>query len=352
MRYLAVGLGYLLVVSLLLAGCNLVPERSPTLPIRLEEFLPASWQPVGEPATINVDGDEPQEWLLLFRYDGGAIGAVIYDAQSDVAPYTVFQRLPYQPTAFLIPYALLPNTEGDRGLGYIGDDRAAFKQLDSDGDGQADVLLLLGYWNGVATRLTMAWWVDETTGYGITHLVGDGGIRFQPGDFWEREDSPLEAVFTRYRWNDRSGFCREKRYRIDWRQHRFIWEYSRLVFCRSIPRDPIYPEGTVLSFLLRQVEAQEQGRPPVFDQLMTENGRMAWRRLFGENAFLPRKTVRVLAIRYEGALADEVTVWTEHRDDFGRHRLGWRLLRQRPTRIEETVTWRIDDVWPEEGEGS
>ncbi len=344
MRYFAVCLLLSLITALLLAGCNLVPERSPTLPIRLEEFLPEGWQPVGEPSTINVDGDPQQEWLLFFRYDRGPIGAVVYDAQSKASSYDVSEALPAQPTAFLIPYALLPNTEDERGLGYIGDDRAAFKEVDNDEDGQADVLLLLGYWNGVSTRLTMAWWEGESDGYGIAHLVGDGGIRFDPPDFWQKEGVPLKAVFTRHRLNDRSGFCEEQRYRIDWEQHRFIPEYSQLVFCRAIPPDPVYPEGTVLSFLLRQTEASDQGAPPVFNQLMTPKGRASWQKLFRVRAFVQRKTMRVLEIRYLGILGDEVNVWTVHQDDFGRHRLVWRLIRQRPTSVTQTVTWRIDGV--------
>jgi hypothetical protein len=338
----------LLIIFLFVTGCsNLLLERGTTLPIRLKDILPTNWQPIQEPTVINVDGDDPPEWLLLFRYNEGPIGAVVYDAQNDASPYSASEKLPFQPTAFLVPYALLPNTEKDRGQGYIGDDRAEFKQIDGDLDKRKETLLLRGYWNGVPTRLTMAWWISQAEGYGIAHVTGDGGIEFEDAEFWQKEDQQLKAVITRHRRNDRSNFCLAKRYRVDFKSHTFTWEYSWLTFCGKVPSDPIYPEGTVLSFLLRQKDPPDQEGKTVFNRLMTDAGQAAWKDIFGEKAFQQRSVMRVLLIENPGPLADKVTVRTDHRDDFGRHRLVWELVRQRPTRIEETVTWRINGVWLE-----
>ncbi len=341
----------LLIVPLFVVSCSsLLPERGTTLPIRLKDILPADWQPVGEPITVNVDGDDPPEWLLFFRYDEGPIGAVIYDAQSNASPDSISERLPLQPTAFLVPYVLLPNTEKDRGLGYIGDDRAESREVDGDLDGRAETLLLRGYWNGVVTRLTMAWWISPAEGYGIAHVMGDGGIEFEDKEFWQKEDQRLKAVITRHRQNDRNNFCLAKRYRVDFKSHAFVWEYSWLTFCGKVPSDPIYPEGTVLSFLLQQKNPPDQEGKSVFHRLMTEAGRAAWQQIFGEKAFQQRSVIRVLLVENPGPLADKMTVRTDHRDDFGRHRLTWELVRQRPTQITETVAWRINGVWLTPGE--
>jgi len=337
----------LLLATLLLlaaAGCNIRPKEKPALPIPLESVLPPSWEPVGELTEINIDEDKASEWLLRFRYDGGLIGAVIYDTQSKADPYRVAEKLPHQP-AFLIAYPLLPNTEDDYGLGYIGNDKAEYKTVDTNANGRPDVLLLLGYWRTVPTRLTMAWWIDAKEGYGVAHVVSDEALQFDEPGYWKERARQLKKVITRRRMNDRSNLCERHEYRVNWTDHRFILTRSEITFCQGRPQDPVYPEGTVLSFLLqleKAVPPQQQGS--VFDRLMTQDGIKAWEKVFGDDAFVRRKQLHVLRIEYDGPLGDQVEVRTTHQDSKGRHRLIWQLKRQRPREITGTVTWRITDV--------
>ncbi|MCD6290076.1 MAG: hypothetical protein J7M34_06190 [Anaerolineae bacterium] len=344
----------IIVISLMTGGCQFASdeEENPSLPIHLEEILPVGWKPIHELATINIDGDQPSEWLLLFRYDQGLVGAVIYNAQADLSAYQNGTPLPPQIAALLVPYTLLPNPENDQAIGYIGDTDAQYKVVDSNHDGKDDTLLLLGYRHGVPTKLTMAWWDSLAKRYRVTQVVGDDTLQFDKPKYWTTEGVPLRAVATRHRRNDRSDLCTEKRYRVDFSQHRFISEYSSLTFCRGVPPEPVYPEATVLSFLLQQKEPPDESGKTVFDRLMTKNGREAWLRLFSEHAFVRRKTIRVRQVIYPGPLANTVEIHTFHADDFGPHRLVWRLVRQRPTKITETISWRIDDVRLDQGGGS
>ncbi|HEY63426.1 MAG TPA: hypothetical protein G4O02_02535 [Caldilineae bacterium] len=327
------------------AGCNLLRQEEPSLPIPLEEVLPKGWTPVGELVVVNIDDDGAPEWLLRYRYDKGLIGAVIYDAQSDIGPYGVAQELPYQPAAFLVPYPLLPNTEDDRAIGYIGNDSAEYKLVDGDGDGREDVLLLLGYWYGVPTQLTMVWWENPLEGYRVAQVAGDERIRFDEEGYWTETGRQLRSVFTKRRLRDRSDLCEENGFKVDLTEHQFILRSSTLTFCRGVPDDPIYPEATTLSFLLRLKRATPPDQEDsVFQRLMTEDGRRAWKALFGQHAFEPRH-VNVSRLKYEGPLGDRVRVYTVHQDKWGKHALVWQLARQRPQKVSETVTWRIEGVW-------
>src|SRR5687768_3687724 len=92
-RYLWLGLCCIL----LLGGCTLLPsdERGQALEVEFEQVLPAGWEALGRWQPVNLDEDEDEENLLLFRFDSGQVGALIYDASLAPnlnQPYRLFPR--------------------------------------------------------------------------------------------------------------------------------------------------------------------------------------------------------------------------------------------------------------------
>ena len=93
---------------------------------------------------VNIDGDDVDEWLYFFHYDGqgdkkGPIGGIIYDAQQDVDSQ--------QPAAFFVPYRLLPDWREGKGQGYLGETSVAGSQARIDPNSttaSADELVVKG----------------------------------------------------------------------------------------------------------------------------------------------------------------------------------------------------------------
>ncbi len=117
-------IGFLLLLAALsLAACNRNEEGTQTSEL-LSSYLPEDWVAVTVDnkvqgfLKVNIDGDDVDEWLYFFHYDGqgesnGPIGGIIYDAQQNVDPN--------QPAAFFVPYRLLPDWREGKGQGYLGE---------------------------------------------------------------------------------------------------------------------------------------------------------------------------------------------------------------------------------------
>ncbi|MEX1018525.1 MAG: hypothetical protein WDZ49_02645, partial [Litorilinea sp.] len=75
----------LVIGALLLAGCGMSGffADTPEVPLELDynRLLPEGWKPIAQWYEVDIDGDGDTEYLLLFTYDAGQVGAVIYDQQ-------------------------------------------------------------------------------------------------------------------------------------------------------------------------------------------------------------------------------------------------------------------------------
>lgn len=253
-------LGVLFVAVLLLtsglAGCRLSPS-SPTFPIDLKQIIPEDWAPL-RIEEEDWDGDEDNEWLLLYRYNTpdkqGPIGGVIYDSQVDLQARHGGVRLTTRP-AFLIPYPLLPNSQ--TGEGYLGLKDVEARRYDADGDDNADEIICLGRaYDNQVTFASLFQWLGAERGYLVVrHFVGDGGVVVtggtEPGGGRTLYTGRIDTVAVRIHSHDRSLLCRKEVYRRGREEQTFTRdEPPALDFLYGAPEFPVYPEGAVLAYYL------------------------------------------------------------------------------------------------------
>ena len=284
-----------------LNGCSFFATSQET-PLQLDftKVLPEGWTAIGTWQEVNVDGDQETEYLLLFAYDNGQVGAVIYDPQIAVeivgmtdrtttpvpVPTVEIVTIPLQPFGYFKPYRLLPSywayTYGSGvGQGFVAAPPDAGKvvvtevrvtdgalnaseEVVDEGGGRiaapsAELLL-----KGGDTHLTFVWWKDIYRGYGVTQLYAPGGFRGMNWQKWQEAPTPITSISGLYPLADyqsRSLLCRELLYtrvltptsEIDEGQASvtFRQEDSGLQFCEDkIPEHPFYPEGVVMAYLL------------------------------------------------------------------------------------------------------
>lgn len=338
------------------------PQEGVELPLNLMDVIPADWEPQDKRLpTVSIDGDDEEEWLLIYRYDSaqegrGPIGGVIYDAQVDISPHQLGVRIPYR-SAFLVPYKLLPDTYPGKGQGYLADLRVgAPEQADTDGDGKPDELIIKGYGHDpqTITRLSIFRWVDKERGYAVEHFHGDGGIT--PVD--RNKDGVFEEIVVKERLHDRSQLCRRRVYRRQGSDHYKV-DSPTLVFCYGRPEHPFYPEGVVLAFLLSsQGERDEEvRRPEVEPGLMTSQGR----RTAGALGLHQVGSFRVLQLTYPGVAfssgkeaveehrelrgMEQIEVWTEVMVGNDRRSYAWWVVNTSSQEVGKDTIWRIDGVY-------
>ncbi len=348
-----------LVVMFALGRCT-PQQQGLELPLNLVNIIPEAWEPQDkELPTVDIDGDEEQEWLLIYRYDSaqegrGPIGGVIYDAQVDISPHQLGVPIPYR-SAFLVPYKLLPDTHLGKGQGYLADSQVdAPEQVDSDGDGNVDELVIRGYGRDPAiTRLSIFRWEGKDKGYSVQHFQGSGGITTSGDD----RNGVIEKVTVLDRLYERSQLCRE---RIHTRQGDGSYQSgdSSLVFCYGTPEHPFYPEGVVLTFFLssQQERQAEVMKPDDEPGLMTPNGRREARDLGLHQV----GSFRVLQFTYPGVAPpsgepatevneelrgmEQVQVWTDVVGDGEQRTYCWRVVNTSSQKVNEDTVWRIDGV--------
>ena len=287
------GRKYLLLLTLMLltGGCSsLLRQERPRVPLELDfaQVLPEGWEPIRSWTEVNIDGDDAVEYLLLFRYDAGQIGAAIYDSQiaSDVvgvvdvsatpAPSATVAMAPValQPFGYYKPYRLLPSYwaytfGGGMGQGFVappGQEASVVPVVvTSNGGNGPPVELVL---RGGTTHLTFVWWKNLSEGYGVTQLYAAGGFEGVNWDTWGASPKPIVEIAGLTPLDDyraRSQICRETRYTrrtpADADQARdpsgepqagivFDAADEGLRFCQdAIPPHPFYPEGVALAYL-------------------------------------------------------------------------------------------------------
>lgn len=291
--------GCILAILLFTAGCSIFYNKSDTtLELDFSQTLPAGWEALGSWQEVNIDGDDAVEYLLLFTYDQGQVGAVIYDSQispdlvgvADVSathvptPTVELVPVPLQPFGYFRPYRLLPSFwsysyGGEQGHGFValpqdsgrvvvtqvdGGEKVQ-KQGDSGNDGtferpESELVI-----RGGDSHLTFVWWRGPVYGYGVTQLAAAGGFRGIDWDQWGQSPSPIEQISGLYPLTDyraRSLLCREILYTRTLSNTlaapeapalpaiAFSLQDLGLKFClEPVPPHPFYPEGVVMAYL-------------------------------------------------------------------------------------------------------
>ncbi len=315
--------GVLVGVLLLSASCRFTrAERAQPLDLDFTQVLPAGWAAAGAWQEVNLDGDADVEYLLLFTFDQGQVGAAIFDSQiaSDVVgvvsasatpaatPEMALYPVPLQPFGYFRPYRLLPSYwsytyGGAAGQGVVAMPRdkenllaiqvggpAPAESADRQAPVQPAAELVI---RGGDTHLTFVWWRNAQYGYGVTQLAAEGGFRGVDWATWQKNPLPIEEIAGLYPLTDyraRSLVCREIHY-----QRRpplstgseeaagsaeaggelpviaFDEEDRGLTFClEPAPAHPYYPEGVALAYLLAAAQGEGEGAgQTVSDALLT-----------------------------------------------------------------------------------
>lgn len=357
---LLLGLAIIMLLAIYVLRSYAPQQEGLELPLNLANIIPEAWQPLDKKLpTVDIDGDGELEWLLIYRYDSaregrGPIGGVIYDAQVDISPHQLGVPIPYR-SAFLVPYKLLPDTHPGKGQGYLADHRVdPPEQVDSNGNGKVDELVIRGYGHDPAmTRLSIFRWEGKEEGYSVQHFQGSGGITAVDSD----KDGVIEKVIVSERLYERSQLCRQ---RTHTRQSDGSYQPSdsSLVFCYGTPAHPFYPEGVVLTFFLSsQQERQTEVMKPADEPgLMTPNGRRQARDLGLHQV----RSFRVLQFTYPGVAPpsgepatavneelqgrEQVQVWTDVVGDGEPRTYCWRVVNTSSQKVSEDTVWRIDGV--------
>lgn len=341
--------------ALLLSGCR---QEKTQLPLPLEDLMPTEWRivtPEGakEPLqALSIDGDEDKEWLLFFTYDNvgadgaaGPIGGVIYDAQQDAAQYDpqTIVPFPYQPSAFLVPYRLLPDWREGKGQGYLGNTAVGYELTSlaparQEEDTIFNELNVWGKTNGVATRLSIFQWQGLERGYGVAHFVGSYNVAIN-----ERGPGTVARTITTLdRLNERSNLCKKTVYRRTPNSFQFpVSEQPTIVFCQGTPTAPTYPEAVVLAWLLSSDKNVKEGL--VKGDSVEAVNRSA--------SSLPG---RVVSLTYDSTAGSQglgqgavstVLVTSRLADEMGVTReYLWTLEEKKPQTVKETARWLITQV--------
>ncbi len=338
--------GLLILLALTLAACNLGQQGGQTSDI-LSTYLPTDWKPVTSGTNVqgfqqvNIDGDEDPEWLYFYHYDNqsngtilGPIGGIIYDAQYSTRP----EGDSRQPTAFFVPYRLLPDWREGKATGYLGEASLAWAQAYADANTNIE-LTVLGYSAGnLLTRLSLFRWQSLELGYGATNFVGNGGLLLTPAPASGATQIPLITQVVAFnRINDRSRLCEQVAYQRVETENRFVASPPSIVFCPltagtpGVPDQPTYPEAVVMTWLLGDKNAA----------LALNNDALI--------AVVPGAVQRVVHLQYPGAatrisrgeFVAEMTVQTEIVTSDGPQVVAWTLLEQGANEQQRTNRWRI-----------
>lgn len=336
----------------------LSPEEK--FPIDIKEVIPSTWKPA-ELRKIDLDNDDEEEWLLIYRQTsvpGGPLGGVIYDPQVDASPLQPRLKLSYRP-AYLVPYRLLPDLGPGKGQGYLGETGYRIETYDTDGDEKQDELVILGYSREGPTQMAFFRWENKEAGYELTaHFHGDGGVTAAR----PREDDggPIEAVTVKEKKHDRSQMCQKTVYRR--KKGAFTYEKVQgpvLDFTYGPPSQPFYPEAVVLAYYL----ALAGGGSP--DGYTTDQGQVAAQNLaeaeFGSEA--GARVNAVVGLTYPGAISKEnidvydneaapgEVSYVEYVDVTIDVIMGgipmeitWRLINVSSGKLNEEVTWKLDSI--------
>ena len=258
------------------------------LPLEVQRLIPPAWNlNVEGSQQCDFDGDNLDEWLVMYRYDSvellrpdqpkgpqvgrGLIGAVIYDARLDSQE----QGNPGQyPSTSITPYRLLPDFTDGKGQGYLGESKVTPILIPplKDGKCQPDEIAFLGYSDGdqvLPTRLSIFRRPGDGVGYRVAHFVGNARVStLEPLDGLQ----PITQVTTYSRLDDRSLLCKSRTFQRDISQSDVSFTENPDLFtvdyCFGVPLDPMYPEGAVVAFLRASQPNKAGDKPPLGDSYL------------------------------------------------------------------------------------
>jgi hypothetical protein len=352
-----VGLGCLILVALLAAGCN---REESQLPLPLDQLIPTTcriYTPEEAKQSLHplsIDEDPESEWLLFFYFDNvlpdganGPIGGVIYDAQQNTTEYDPQSIIPfpYQPSAFLVPYRLLPDWRANKGQGYLGNAAVTFELTsfnparDAEDTVYSELVVFGQVAGGVVTRLSIFKWNSQPIGYDVAYFTGSYSVDTGARD----PDAVVRDITTLDRLNERSNLCKRTIYQRQGNSFSFpVVSQSTIVFCQGTPTAPTYPEAVVLAWLLP-------------DYPGTKADLVAPEQLSAVTQASPIAG-RILGLTYdstarsEGLGTDAVSrmiVTTTIVDEAQVQRVyEWTLQEKKPTQVSETARWLITQVTP------
>lgn len=377
LRIILIVLGVLFIILICVLGSQLRSQGESLLGfsfstgetdlnIDLKDIMPDEWIPYHTPLIrVNLDDDDGEEWLLLYRYDldqekkNGQIGGVIYDAQNsprgdDSIP------LPEQSPAYLIPYRLLPDYHQPKITGYLGNDDVEYQQLavnvkETDAEGNPvrhDRLMVRGQSRGKTNRFSIFWWISEEQGYGAAHAYTPGWFSLKEGEPYNWDDWKAgEYIQKLWAWepqNDRSNLCRRALWKLSEESdpqfdRRFDAYYDgEIVFCLGTsPEEPAFPEAQVLAYLLDPKQDRWCNEPdcPLAQEATPEGERLA----YDEVEVLHLTAPPVLDHPPEQPL---VQVEADFNSKEGWQSTLWTLVMIEPATIKDAVKWRIVSVNP------
>lgn len=223
--------------------------------------IPDAWRPEGKGVMISIDGDDELECLIIYRYNvtgdsSGPLGGVIFDPQTGsdrLSNLATYRLLPWLNTSYSIT-ATVPGSQPGY-LGTLGEKSAEVRLYDSNGDGKADELAIVGAdLAGNRTYLSLYRWQNASEGY---RLLGyfHGSARVEIVDPPLRNadtkiySGAIKAVRAVDRLYDRSGLGMI--YQFDRREDgtRFDYRANWIEFADGRPASMcLYPEGQALSF--------------------------------------------------------------------------------------------------------
>jgi hypothetical protein len=248
-------------------------EATPTVPLDLQQFIPAGWTVQAEPRLeCNFDDDPDLEQLLIYRYNPTTLqnplekagttvtyspfGGVIFDTQT-----SSLQPQPNPPGAYrpsnIVPYLLLPDFYPGKGEGYLGETSVQIRYAPTPQEGATcatSEINIFGFTNGpLPTRLSVLAWAGRDSGYQGSHFVGNARVE---SDILPQGGNKITRVTTYNRLlNHRSILCDVNGYvRPSLSQLAFISDASlrTIDFCFGTPSEPVYPEGIVVALLRGQ----------------------------------------------------------------------------------------------------
>jgi hypothetical protein len=232
-----------------MSGCRFLPRTQESVrdAPNYAEMLPVGWSMLGNVRAVNLNGTDAN--LLLFRFDMGQVGAMIFEEGTG-------------PT-LAGAHWLLPRHFGSGqmlGHGFIAPPATPVDEIRVDlleagenrGGGVGRELMI----RGGESHLTFVWWDDQAAAYGVTQLVAPGGFRGVDWEAWAGAPKAIETLRANLPLLDyraRSQICRETVYvrRADLPGIVFDERPQGLRFCaEEFPAHPFYAEGVVLAYLL------------------------------------------------------------------------------------------------------
>lgn len=240
--------------------------QCPQFPDAFPQLLPDSWV-FRHVQTINIDGDEESECLVLYQYDsgggpdgGGPIGGVVYDPQPDIDPQRLERDVPWRPATW-VPYHLYPRKNGQ---GFLSERQGGANwssMVDTyDADGRGGQELVFHGYSGYSfpTYLSIFRWEGPEVGYrplidSPPEEILGGTLHGQTGVVIRREthtdsegnvvSGQIERVVVKERptepfWYFRSLLCHARVYGWNWQSGRLEYQNDYyLTYCFDRPND-------------------------------------------------------------------------------------------------------------------